>query len=394
MIPYGTQEIDRKDINSVIKVLKSKLITQGPQVPKFENKICDYVSSKYAVAVNSATSALHISCLALNLKKNDILWTVPNTFVASANCGLYCGAKIDFVDIDPLSWNISIAKLEEKLKIAKKIKKLPKILVSVHFTGQPTIQEKIKNLSNKFGFLIIEDASHSLGALRNSIRVGSCKWSDITVFSFHPVKMITTGEGGMAVTNNKKIYMKLKMYREHGITRDKELISKKSGGAFFKSLGRSPQFEQQLLGYNYRMTDISAALGISQMGKLEKFLKKRNSLANYYIKKLKKNKNIQLQQIDKKNYSSYHIFVIRIKLDQIKNDYTYIFDKLRKNNIIVNLHYLPVHLHPYYQKLGFKAGDYPESEKYSKEALTIPLFTTITRKQQDYVIEQINKYCV
>ncbi len=390
-IPYGKQLIDQKDIKSVIKVLKSDLITQGPQVPIFEKKICNYVSSKYAVAVNSATSALHIACLALDLKENDTLWTVPNTFVASSNCGLYCGSKIDFVDIDPNTWNISITKLEEKLKISKKNNSLPKILVSVHFAGQPTHQEKIKKLSNKYGFFIIEDASHSLGASRKSIKVGSCKWSDITVFSFHPVKMITTGEGGMALTNNKKLYSKLKMFREHGITRDQELISKKRGGAFYKSLGRSPQFEQQLLGYNYRMTDINAALGISQLDKITKFVKERNRIAKYYFKNID-NKYVSLQRIDKENYSSFHLFIIRLELDKMKKNYLEIFNSFRKMGIGVNLHYLPIHLHPYYQKIGFKSGDFPISEKYSKEAMTLPLFVDLKKNIQDKIILKINKF--
>ena len=389
-IPYGNHKLDKKDIDKVNKILTSKYLTQGPQVEIFEKKINEFVGSKFSVATNSATSALHVSCLALDLKPGDYLWTVPNSFVASANCGRYCGAEVDFVDIDSRSWNLSINKLEKKLKEAKKNNRLPKVIVTVHFAGQPTIQEKIFSLKKIYKFKIIEDASHSIGSSRKENLVGNCKWSDITVFSFHPVKIITTAEGGIATTNNKNLYQQMKIFREHGITRDQILISKEKTSPFFKALGRSPAFEQRYLGFNYRMNEISAALGISQLKKISKFVKKRNQLANYYIKNIE-NKLVSFQLIDKYNYSSYHIFIIRLNLDKMQKNYSEIFNLFRKLGIGVNLHYLPIHLHPYYQKLGFKTGDFPESEKYSREAITIPLYVDLKKNIQDKIIDKINK---
>jgi len=263
IIPYGRQYISREDINAVIKVIKSDTITRGPVVNKFEKIVSKKVGAKHGVAVNSATSALHVACLSLGLLNGDEIWTVPNTFIASANCGRYCGAKVNFIDIDPNTWNISISKLTEKLKKAKKKNLLPKVLISVHFAGQPTEQEKIWRLSKQYGFSIIEDASHSLGAKRNGEKVGSCKWSDISVFSFHPVKIITTGEGGMAMTNNSILASKMKIFRNHGIVKDIKKMGKKSNLEWY--------YEQKDLGYNYRMTDFQAALGISQIKKLNKF---------------------------------------------------------------------------------------------------------------------------
>jgi UDP-4-amino-4,6-dideoxy-N-acetyl-beta-L-altrosamine transaminase len=333
------------------------------------------------VATNSATSALHIACLSLELKKNDFFWTVPNSFVASANCGLYCGAKVDFVDIDKKTYNISLKKLEEKLKIAKKKNKLPKILISVHFGGQSTDQHEIWKLSKKYNFSIIEDASHSLGAKHRGRKVGNCRWSDITVFSFHPVKPITTCEGGMALTNNKTLYDFLIKFRSHGITKDLSKLNTKN---------RSPwYYEQQLLGYNYRMNDLEAALGISQLKKIKNFIVKRNKIARRYDKLLK-DLPIQLPFIEKYNYSSFHLYVIRFKSNLIKKfSYQKIFNKLRKKGIGINLHYLPIHLHQNYRSLGFKNGDFINAEKYSQEAVSLPIYNDLSFKQQDKVIKII-----
>ena len=319
MIPYSKQYISNDDINEVKKVLKSNFLTQGNVVKKFEEKISEYVGSKYAVAVSSASAGLHISCLALNLKKDDILWTVPNTFVASASCGLHCGAKIDFVDIDIKTKNISIDYLTEKLKISKKNNTLPKILIPVHFAGQPTLQEEIYYLSKKYNFKIIEDASHSLGSRRLNNKVGNCKWSNLTVFSFHPVKPITTAEGGVITTNDKRYYEDLKILRDHGILRDREKLKIKSYW----------YYEQIKLGFNYRMNEIQAALGIGQLKKLDKFTNFRNKAANFYIKHLK-GLPIYLPTIEQNNLSSFHLFVISFNEKKKSYSYDNIFNKLRK----------------------------------------------------------------
>ena len=376
MIPYSKQYISNDDINEVKKVLKSKFLTQGNVVENFEKKICKYVGSKYAVAVSSASAGLHIACIALNLKKNDILWTVPNTFIASASCGLHCGAKVDFVDIDRKTKNISIDSLVEKLKIANKKKILPKILVPVHFAGQPTLQEEIYYLSKKYNFKIIEDASHSLGSIRLKNKVGNCKWSNFTVFSFHPVKPITTAEGGVVTTNDKKYYENLKILRNHGILRDKKKFKIKSYW----------YYEQIKLGFNYRMNEIQAALGISQLKKLDKFNYFRNKVANYYIKHLK-GLPIYLPTIEKNNLSSFHLFVISFNEEKVKYTYDEIFKLLRKNGIGVNLHYLPLHLHPIFKKMGFRKGDFPISEEHSRTSFSIPLFYKISKKDQLRVIK-------
>ncbi|WP_415308671.1 UDP-4-amino-4,6-dideoxy-N-acetyl-beta-L-altrosamine transaminase [Candidatus Pelagibacter sp. Uisw_099_02] len=374
MIPYSRQSIQKKDINSVIQVLKSNFLTQGPKVEQFEKSIRKITKAKYSVAVNSATSALHLACISLGLKKNEYLWTVPNTFVASANCALHCGAKVDFVDIDSNTLNISLEKLEIKLKNTIK-KKLPKILVTVHFAGLPTMQDEIFKLSKKYKFKIIEDASHSIGAKYKSEPVGSCKWSDITIFSFHPVKIITTGEGGMLLTNKKYVAEKSRILRTHGI---------------IKSKNNDWYYEQRYLGYNYRMSDIHASLGISQVRRLKKFISKRNEIAALYKRELS-NLPLDFQQIDKNAISSYHLFVIKFKSKKLIANYSKIFNLLRKNKLWVNLHYLPLHLHPYYKKLGFKVGSYPEAENYSKKSISIPIFFELSKNVQLKTILKIKK---
>ena len=385
MIPYNKQYIDSDDIDSVIKVLKSPLITQGNQVPKFEKKIAKICSAKFAVAVNSATSALHIACLSIGLKKDDILWTVPNTFVASANCGLYCGAKIDFVDIDNQTYNIDVKKLEGKLKEAKRKNCLPKIVVPVHFAGQPTDQQKIWNLSKIYNFKVIEDASHSLGASHQGIKVGSCIWSHMTIFSFHPVKMITTGEGGMVLTNSEQTANKIQMLRNSGITREKKLLKKGNIGPWY--------YEQQLLGYNYRMTDIQAALGISQVKKLNKFIKKRNEIAKLYRRSFANMEDITLQNIDQKDFSSYHLFSVLINFKNLKKTRKELFNYFFKNNIKLQIHYLPIYKHVYYKK-NFKIDkkNFPNTEQFYKQQVSLPIYYDLKISEAKKVIDKIKSF--
>jgi UDP-4-amino-4,6-dideoxy-N-acetyl-beta-L-altrosamine transaminase len=381
-IPYNRQFIDKDDIKAVTKVLKSDFLTQGPSVNIFEKNISKFVGSKYAVAVNSASAGLHLSCLALGLKKNDILWTVPNTFVSSASCGLHCGAKIDFVDIDEQTNNISIDKLKIKLKKKKKENKLPKILVSVHFSGQPTLQDEIFKLSIKYNFKVIEDASHSLGASYKNTKVGNCKWSDLTVFSFHPVKTITSAEGGVITTNKKSHYELLMKLRTHGITKKLDDLEIKINSKWY--------YEQQYLGFNYRMNDMQAALGNSQLKKIKKFIKYRNNIANFYFKKLK-NFNIDLPYIEKKSNSTFHLFVVKLKTNKLKKRYDQIFKKIISNGIGINLHYLPLHLHPLFKKKGFKKGDFPISEDYAKKAISIPIFYGLSKKKLEKVVQVLKQ---
>jgi len=376
--PYSRQYLDKQDIDNVIKTLKSDVIARGKKIEEFEKKICKFVGVKYAVAVNSATSGLHIACLALGIKKNDLIWTVPNTFVASANAGLYCGANIDFVDIEWKTGNIDITKLEKKLKYAKK---KPTAIIPVHFSGQPTDQEKIYKLSKQYNFKIIEDASHSLGAKRNNVKVGNCKWSNITVFSFHPVKIITTGEGGMVTTNDKKLFEKLKIFRNHGITKNLKIMKNKNNSKWY--------YEQLYLGYNYWISDINASLGISQLKKINKFIKKRNEIAKIYNYNLK-NTPIYLPKIKKGNLSSFHLYVIKLKNFNIKY-YNRIFKNLIKNNIDINLHYLPVHLHPYFKSKGFKKGNFPISENHAKSAISLPIYYDLKKSDQMKIIKNIKK---
>jgi UDP-4-amino-4,6-dideoxy-N-acetyl-beta-L-altrosamine transaminase len=377
MIPYGRQDISQSDIDAVVEVLRSDWLTQGPLVPKFEKTVATHVGAEHAVAVNSATSALHLACLALGLGPGDWLWTSPNTFVASANCALYCGAKADFVDIDPRTYNMSVERLSEKLKSAAHEGLLPKIVVPVHFAGQPCDMPAIFKLSQQYGFKIIEDASHAIGASYNETRVGSCAHSDITVFSFHPVKIITTGEGGMALTNESGLAEKMGRLRTHGITRDASRMINSPKGPWY--------YEQVELGYNYRMTDLQASLGISQMQRLEAFLQTRGELANRYDALLK-SMPACTPYVSQGNSSSWHLYSIRLELKEISRSYREVFETLRTNEIGVNLHYEPVHLQPYYQQLGFRAGQFPEAEAYAKEAISLPLFPGLSYSQQDKVI--------
>lgn len=383
-IPYGRQDIQQEDLDAVIKVLKSDFLTQGPMVPKFENEISKYCTSKYGVAVNSATSALHISLLALGVGEGDNVWTTPNTFVATANAVLYCGAQVDFVDINPLSYNIDNHSLEQKLKIAKKKNQLPKVIIPVHLTGQSCDMQSIHLLSKKYGFRIIEDASHSVGSRYKNKPVGSCQFSDITVFSFHPVKIITTGEGGIALTNNKNLYQRLQILRSHGVTRDPNLMTHEPDGPWY--------YQQIELGFNYRMTDFQAALGLSQVLRLNDYINKRNLIANYYSKELS-NLKIKLPANPSYCYSSYHLYVVRITSES-KNTRQTIFEEMRKRGIGVNLHYIPVHTQPFYLKLGFKTGDYPEAEAYYKEAISLPIYPTLSLDEQNFIISTIKELVI
>jgi len=384
MIPYGRQDVDQSDLDAVMAVLRSDFLTQGPAVPRFERAVAERVNAKHAVAANSATAALHLACLALNLSSGDCLWTVPNTFVASANCGRYCGADVDFVDIDPQTWNMDVVELERKLIRAAKERRLPKIVVPVHFAGQPTDQRAIWELSRKFGFKILEDASHSIGASRESEPVGSCRWSDITVFSFHPVKIITSGEGGMALTNDDSLATRMMLLRSHGITRDPELLleSQSEGGPW--------RYEQQVLGFNYRMTDIHAALGASQLKRLDRYVERRNVLAQRYDRAFQ-NLPLQLPIVSPNSRSAFHLYVVRIDLADVAKSRKRIFDALRAKQIGVNVHYTPVHLQPYYRSLGFGEGQFPQAEAYGASAITMPLYPTMTELQQDTVISAVRE---
>jgi UDP-4-amino-4,6-dideoxy-N-acetyl-beta-L-altrosamine transaminase len=382
MIPYGKQEITQADITAVVDVLQSDFLTQGPQVPAFEKSLTDFTGAKHALAVNSATSALHIACLALGLGQDDILWTTPVTFVASANCGLYCGAKVDFVDINPQTYNLCPIELEKKLVIAKIKQQLPKVLVAVHLCGQPCDMKAIHALSLEYGFSIIEDASHAIGGRYLESTIGAGQYSDITVFSFHPVKIVTTAEGGAALTNSDHLAEKMALFRSHGITRDSALMQGGSDGAWY--------YQQIELGFNYRMTELQAALGVSQMQRLAEFVAARHRLAKRYNALLAQLPVVIPFQLDN-TYSGLHLYVIRLQLDKINLTHPQVFNILRENGIGVNLHYIPVHLQPYYKNMGFKHGDFPASEHYYQDAISLPLFHIMTVQQQDEVVAVLER---
>lgn len=382
MIPYGRQDISQLDIDAVVDVLQSDFLTQGPQVPLFEQTVAQHVGAKHAIAVNSATSALHIACLALGLGRGDWLWTTPITFVASANCGLYCGAQVDFVDIDSRTYNICPKVLESKLLVAEKEGNLPKVLVAVHFSGQPCNMAEIYELGQKYGFKIIEDASHAVGGKYKGEYIGNCRFSDITVFSFHPVKIITTAEGGMALTNSDELAQKMALLRSHGITRDPASMTHESDGPWY--------YQQIDLGYNYRMTDLQAALGVSQIQRLDAFVERRHQLAWRYEQLLTGMPLITPWQ-HPDSYTGLHLYVIRLQLGKIKKTHRQVFDALREQGIGVNLHYIPIYTQPHYQRMGFKAGEFPESERYYSEAISLPMYQSLSEAQQDQVVFALNK---
>jgi UDP-4-amino-4,6-dideoxy-N-acetyl-beta-L-altrosamine transaminase len=380
MIPYGRQDITQADIDAVVQVLQSDFLTQGPMVPRFEQVVADHVGAIHAIALNSATSALHVACMALGLGPSDWLWTSPVTFVASANCGLYCGAQVDFIDIDPRTYNLCPLALERKLIEAEKTGRLPKVLVAVHLCGQPCEMAVIYALSQRYGFRIIEDASHAVGGKYKGELIGRGSYSDITVFSFHPVKVITTAEGGVALTNDAELANKMALFRSHGITRDPGQMSRPPDGPWY--------YEQIDLGFNYRMTEMQAALGISQVKRLDAYVARRHELAKRYDSLLAKLPVILPWQ-HPDGYSALHLYVIRLKLDKINKTHGEVFESLRGRGIGVNLHYIPVHTQPYYRQMGFKMGDYPEAERYYAEAISLPMFPGLSDAEQDRVADAL-----
>jgi UDP-4-amino-4,6-dideoxy-N-acetyl-beta-L-altrosamine transaminase len=380
MIPYGRQNINEEDIQAVVDVLRSDFITQGPAVPAFENIVANYCGASYAIAVNSATSALHIACLALGVGKGDVVWTSPISFVASANCALYCGAEVDFVDIDPKTYNMSIEHLEIKLTDAEKNGILPKVIIPVHLSGQPCEMQKIHALSQKYGFKIIEDASHAIGAKYQNEPVGNCKYSDITVFSFHPVKIITTAEGGMALTNQPELADQMALLRSHGITRDDSKMTQAPDGPWY--------YQQVDLGFNYRMTDLQAALGLSQMQRLDQFIQQRHKIAERYNAMLS-DFAVITPWLHPDAYSAFHLYIIRLQLDKMSLSHKEFFTKLREGDIGVNLHYIPIYSHPYYQKFGYHQDEYENANAYYAEAISLPIYPDLDLAKQSFIYDEI-----
>ena len=374
MIPYGHQQISEEDIDAVVAVLRSDFLTQGPAVPQFEQAMCDYTGARYAVAVNSGTSALHLACLALELSAGDWLWTTPITFVASANCGRYCGAFVDFVDIDPLSANISVEALEQKLVEAERQGCLPKVLVVVHLAGLSCDMAAIQALARRYRFSVIEDASHAVGGRYQQDRIGAGRYSDITVFSFHPVKNMTAAEGGMALTNSQVLAEKMQLLRNHGITRDQKQMDQVADGPWY--------YQQIALGFNYRMSDLHAALGISQLQRLEQFIAARMQIADRYAQMLA-DLPLQLPQQGDTGSSAWHLYIVRAETARVRAE---LVEWLRAEGIQTQIHYIPLHTQPYYRQFGFQPGDFPEAEKYYRKCLTLPIYVGLTEEQQDKVV--------
>jgi UDP-4-amino-4,6-dideoxy-N-acetyl-beta-L-altrosamine transaminase len=381
-IPYGRQRIDEEDINAVVEVLRSEFLTQGPVVPAFEQAVATHCGARFSFAMNSATSALHVACLALGVGPSDLVWTTPITFVASANCALYCGADVDFVDIDSRTYNMCAQQLERKLIEAEKKGRLPKVVIPVHLCGQPCNMAAIHSLSKRFGFKIIEDASHAIGGRYMGEPIGNCRYSDITVFSFHPVKIITTAEGGMALTNDEELGIRIARLRSHGITREITAMKNQPDGPWY--------YEQLELGYNYRMTDVQAALGLSQMKKLDSFVAERNRLAENYDRLLE-DAPVRTPWRDPGNYSGFHLYVVRLRLERNKASHKDIFVRMRTAGIGVNLHYIPVYRQPYFATMGFDPQDWPEAEKYYSEAITLPLYPGLSSDQQYEVVNNLRE---
>ena len=382
MIPYGRQDISEDDIKAVIEILNSDFLTQGPVTPSFEEAVAKYCNSKSAFAMNSSTSALHAACFALDVSPGDAVWTSANTFAASSNCALYCGASVDFVDIDPSTYNMCVKALEEKLILAQKNNSLPKVVIPVHLCGQSCDMKRISELGKEYNFRIIEDASHAIGGSYNNNKIGSCEFSDISVFSFHPVKIITTGEGGMALTNDKSCMKKLELFRTHGITRNLDYMENNTDEPWY--------YEQIELGFNYRMTEIQSALGKSQLTRLDNFIDARLKIVQMY-KELLVDLPLKLPYCDPAIISSWHLYVVRVDREIVKKSHKDIFRELRSLGVGVNLHYIPVYLHPYYRKLGFQPGYCKEAEKYYSEAISLPIYPGLSIKQQNEVASCISK---
>lgn len=381
MIPYGRQSINQDDIDAVVEVLKSDFLTQGPQVPRFEKAVADYCGVAHALAVNSATSALHIACMALGIGEGDIVWTSPISFVASSNCALYCGAQVDFVDIDQFTGNMSISALKAKLESARQSNSLPKVVIPVHLSGFSCPMAEISELASHYGFRIIEDASHAIGGQYKGHPVGRCEYSDITVFSFHPVKIITTAEGGMALTQSDELAEKMSLLRSHGITRDESRMDEPPHGPWY--------YQQQALGFNYRMTELQAALGVSQMSRLDSFVESRQRLANRYDELLV-NLPLTLPPRHQDVYSALHLYVVRLKLCKISLTHRQVFEELRAAEIGVNLHYIPIPMQPYYRRLGFSMDSLPQAAAYYSEAISLPLYSDLSEFKQDKVVQVLS----
>ncbi|MEZ0171829.1 UDP-4-amino-4,6-dideoxy-N-acetyl-beta-L-altrosamine transaminase [Microvirga sp. TS319] len=382
MIPYGRQDVTDSDIEAVTAALRSAFLTQGPLVPRFEEAISQRVGAKYGVASNSATSSLHLACLALGVSPGDTVWTSPITFVASANCARYCGADVDFVDIEPRSYNMSVTALADKLAVAKRKGTLPKVVIPVHLAGHPADMEPIHALGRQYGFSIIEDASHAIGGRYRDRPIGDCRYSDITVFSFHPVKIVTTGEGGMAVTNDPALARRMARLNSHGITRDQaEMISPSEGGWYYQQLE---------LGYNYRLTELQAALGLSQLHRLDDYVARRHAIAARYDDLLS-DLPVVVPWRDPRDYSGFHLYIIRLRLEEISRGHREVFEGLREAGILVNLHYIPVYRQPDFARFGFVRSDFPEAERYYAEAISLPLFPTLSEADQDFVVAQLRE---
>ncbi|WP_085577826.1 MULTISPECIES: UDP-4-amino-4,6-dideoxy-N-acetyl-beta-L-altrosamine transaminase [unclassified Pseudomonas] len=382
MIPYGRQSLDQADIDAVVEVLRSDWLTQGPTIERFEQAVAERCQADFAVAVSNATAALHIACVAAGLGPGDRLWTTPNTFLASANCGRYCGAEVDFVDIDPLTWNLDAEVLAAKLDEAEGNGTLPKVLVAVAFSGQSCDMRRIAGLAERYGFTVIEDASHAVGASYAGRPVGCGEFAAMTVFSFHPVKIITSAEGGMVLTNRRELAERLQRLRSHGMTRDPQQMTEPSHGPWY--------YQQVELGFNYRITDLQAALGLSQLGKLDAFVARRRELAARYDRLLAY-LPLTLPSAQAEAESAWHLYVVRLQTERIGRSHREVFEGLRAAGIGANLHYIPVHLQPYYRELGFAEGDFPEAERYYTEAISLPMFPLLTDAQQDHVVEQLRR---
>lgn len=382
MIPYGRQDIRQEDIDAVVEVLRSDFLTQGPRVPAFEAAVAERVGAAHGVATNSATSALHVACLALGVGPGDLVWTSANTFLASANCARYCGADVDFVDIDPRTWNLSVDALRAKLEEAERAGRLPKVVIPVHLCGQACELAPIAELAQRYGFRVLEDASHAIGGRYRDTPVGDCRYSDIAVFSFHPVKIITTAEGGLATTQDAELAERMRLFRSHGMTRDPERMVGESPGPWY--------YEMVALGYNYRMTDLHAALGISQLERLTEIVARRHELARAYDEALAE-LPLQLPWNHPDTYSALHLYPVRLRPDTCRRGHREAFVELRERGIGVNLHYIPVPTQPYYRDLGFRPGQFPEAERYHAEAISLPMYPTLTEGQQQEVVATLRE---